>query len=234
MERREFLKKSMVAAGGVIVGSSVVGRLIVSNTSKDTAVPLPRHIETIHQGKGKNVLVLMGSGTRLGNTDRLTDAFIKGLMRNDHTITKVYLGEMKLKGCRGCGICQRHQNVCVIRDEMQDIYPLFDKCDIVVFASPLYFWTITSCIKAFIERLYAISREDQYPTKGTILLMTAGDDYKDTFSQPLQYYRIISGVLGDKDLGHYCAGGCMGCENVVHRIAPKHLDNAFQLGVSIK
>lgn len=234
MERREFIKKSMVAAGGVVVGSSVVGRLIVSNTSKDTAVPLPRHIETIHQGKGKNVLVLMGSGTRLGNTDRLTDAFIKGLTRNDHTITKVYLGEMKLKGCRGCGACQRHKKGCVMRDEMQDIYPLFDKCDIVVFASPLYFWTITSCIKAFIERLYAISREDQYPTKGTILLMTAGDDNKDTFRQPLQYYRIISGVLGDKDLGHYCAGGCTGCEKVARRIAPKHLDNAFLLGVSIK
>ena len=77
MERREFIKKSMVTAGGVFVGGSIVGRLLVNNTPKDTAPPLPQHIETIHQGKGENVLVLMGSSTRLGNTDRLTDALSK-------------------------------------------------------------------------------------------------------------------------------------------------------------
>ena len=78
---------------------------------------------------------------------------------------------------------------------MQDIYPLFAECDTVVMASPLYFWTITSQLKAFIDRLYAISADDKYPQKDTVLLMTAGDDNENTFDQPKQYFRLLSQAL---------------------------------------
>lgn len=49
----------------------------------------------------------MSAGTKLGNTDRLTDAYIKGLIERGHSVTKVYLGSMRIEGCRGCGVCQR-------------------------------------------------------------------------------------------------------------------------------
>ena len=70
--------------------------------------PLPPAIEKVHQGNGRNVLVLMSAGTRHGNTDRLTDAYIKGLVEKGHSVTKIYLGSMRLEGCRGCGACQRN------------------------------------------------------------------------------------------------------------------------------
>lgn len=231
MKRRNFIKNSLLTIGGLVLGGISVFRYRKKQEAKDDF--LPPDIEIVHQGLGKNVLVLMSAGTRCGNTDRLTDAYIKGLVENNHTVTKVYLGSMRLDGCRGCGACQRNGNRCVVQDGMQQIYPLFTACDTIVMASPLYFWTITSRLKAFIERLYAISVEDKYPVKKTVLLMTAGDDGENTFNQALNYFHIISGVLGGQEEETYLAGGCTGCENVARNIASEHLDNVYQLGLKL-
>ena len=220
-----------MAAGGLFLGGAAVYRLL--NDKEPAESPLPATVVRIHQGSGKKVLVLMSAGTRSGNTDRLTDAYIKGLVERDHSVTKVYLGSMRLEGCRGCGACQRLSHRCAVQDGMQELYPLFAQCDTVVMASPLYFWTITSRLKAFIERLYAISTDDQYPAKETVLLITAGDDGEMTFEEPVRYFRIISEVLGGNGKGVYCAGGCTGCEEPAREIDPKHLENAYNLGLKL-
>ncbi len=186
-----------------------------------------------HQENKKNVLVLMSAGTRRGNTDQLTDAYIKGVEEQGHSVTKVYLGSMRIEGCRGCGVCQRKSNQCAIKDEMQELYPLFAESDIIVMASPLYFWTITARLKSFIERLYAISIDDKYPPKGIILLMTAGDNEETFFEQPLRYYRLISDVFGGNGKGTYFAGGCTGCEETARKIDQSHLDNAYKMGLEL-
>lgn len=176
--------------GSLLLGAKAIHRFL--NDKEPEESPLPPVIDRIHQGDKKNVLVIMSAGTRLGNTDRLADAYIKGLVERGHSVTKVYLGSMKIEGCRGCGACQRFAHRCAIRDNMQDIYPLFAECDTVVMASPLYFWTITSKLKAFIERLYAISTDDKYPQKDFVLLMTAGDDNDTTFEQPKRYFHLLN------------------------------------------
>lgn len=231
MERRNFIKNTLIAVGGLFIGGAVIHRLLDNGEPAES--PLSPTIEHVHRGQGKNVLVLMSAGTRLGNTDRLTDAYIKGLVERDHTVTKVYLGSMRIDGCRGCGVCQRLVHRCAVRDGMQEIYPLFAECDTLVMASPLYFWTITAKLKAFIERLYAISTEDKYPSKDTVLLMTAGDDKDATFDEPKRYFRIISQVLGDNGKGMYCAGGCTGCEKLAREIDNKHLENAYKMGLEL-
>lgn len=231
MERRNFLKNTLITTGGVLLGGATIHRFL--NNKESAEDPFPPLIEKIHQGNKKNVLVLMSAGTRFGNTDRLTDAYIKGLVEKGHSVMKVYLGSMRIEGCRGCGLCQRHAHKCAIRDDMQDLYPLFAECDTVVMASPLYFWTITSKLKAFIERLYAISTDDKYPSKDTVLLMTAGDDNDTTFEQPIRYFRLISQVLGGNEKGVYCAGGCTGCEELARQIDMKHLDNAYKMGLEL-
>lgn len=231
MERRNFIKNSLLTIGGLMLGGAAIFRYKKEQEMKDDF--LPPVVETVHHGSGRNVLVLMSAGTRHGNTDRLTDAYIKGLIEKNHTVTKAYLGSMRLEGCRGCGACQRNGHRCVVQDGMQQIYPLFAACDTVVMASPLYFWTITSRLKAFIERLYAISVEDKYPVKNTVLLMTAGDDGEATFNQALGYFHIISGVLGGQEAGTYLAGGCTGCEKTARNIAPEHLDRVYQMGLNL-
>lgn len=91
---------------------------------------------------------------------------------------------------------QKNGNICVQKDDMQELYQLFEQCDTLVFASPLYLWTITARLKAFIERIYALSTNDEFPEKDTYLLMTAGDDKFWTFEQSVSYYRFLTKALG--------------------------------------
>ena len=226
MDRKSFLKNSLVATGSLLLGGAAIYRFL--NDKEPAENPLPRTIEKIHQGDMKKILVIMSAGTKLGNTDRLTDAYIKGLVERGHSVTKVYLGSMRIEGCRGCGVCQ-----CAVRDGMQDIYPLFAECDTVVMASPLYFWTITAQLKSFIDRLYAISVDDKYPQKDSVLLMTAGDDNDTTFEQPIRYFRLLNQALGWNEVGIYCAGGCTGCEKLARQIDKEHLENAYKLGLEL-
>ena len=121
MDRKSFLKNSLVATGSLLLGGAAIYRFL--NDKEPAENPLPRTIEKIHQGDMKKILVIMSAGTKLGNTDRLTDAYIKGLVERGHSVTKVYLGSMRIEGCRGCGVCQRLARQCAVRDGMQDIYP---------------------------------------------------------------------------------------------------------------
>lgn len=231
MQRRSFFKSAWITTGSLLVGGTAIYRFLTDNEPADA--PLPPAIEKIHQGNKRNVLVIMSAGTRLGNTDRLTDAYIKDLVEAGHSVTKAYLGSMRIEGCRGCGVCQRLVHRCAVRDGMQELYPLFAECDTVVMSSPLYFWTVTSRLKAFIERLYAISSDDKYPQKDAVLLMTAGDDNENTFEQPVRYFRLLNQALGWNEVGLYCAGGCTGCEKTARRIGKEHLEKAYRMGLEL-
>lgn len=180
----------------------------------------------------RNILVVVGSGIKAGNTDRLSDSFCKGAAEAGHLVNKVFLGDKDLAGCRGCGYCQTNNNQCVIQDIMQEIYPLFAQCDTLLLASPLYFWTISAQTKAFIDRLYAVSKEDSYPHKDTLLLMTAGDDNFWTFEQSIAYYNFFTKALGWTNVGMYTASGCDGCAGQRY-IDERHLNAAYQLGLSL-
>lgn len=231
MDRKHFLKSVLLTTGGVLLGGTTIYRYLNSKETTDTS--LPSLIDKIHQGNMKKIFVIMSAGTKRGNTDRLTDAYIKGLVERGHSVTKVYLGSMRIEGCRGCGVCQRLAHRCAVRDGMQDIYPLFAECDTVVMASPLYFWTITAKLKSFIDRLYAISVDDKYPQKDSVLLMTAGDDNDTTFEQPIRYFRLLNQALGWNEVGLYCAGGCTGCEKLARQIDKVHLENAYKMGLEL-
>lgn len=231
MQKRSFFKHGLIATGGLLLGGATIHRILTDREPAD--IPLPPVIERVHQGDKKNVLVIMSAGTRFGNTDRLTDAYIKGLVEAGHSVTKVYLGSMRIEGCRGCGVCQRLTHQCAVKDGMQDIYPLFAECDTIIMASPLYFWTITSRLKAFIERLYAISTDDKYPQKDSVLLMTAGDNTEKTFEQPVRYFRLLNQALGWNEVGIYCAGDCTGCEKTVRQIDKKHLAEVYKMGLEL-
>lgn len=87
---------------------------------------------------------------------------------------------------------------CMINDDIQDIYSLFNESDMIVLASPLYVWSISGRMKCFINRLYAISTNDKYPYKETALLMTAGSKEFYIFEQAVSFYRLFTNALGWK------------------------------------
>lgn len=165
----------------------------------------------------KNILIINGGGRPNGNTAQLVQAFADGAQEAGHQIELVSLTKTEVKGCMGCNAC-RYGKPCVIKDGFNDLVPKIKDADLIVFASPLYFWTVSSRIKAFIERFYCIAefdeqpplgRYEKYPEKSCALLMTSADNYFWTFEQVVSYYQFtLINYIGFHDQGMVRAGGC--------------------------
>lgn len=176
----------------------------------------------------RKMLLVMCGANRGGNTDRFCDMFYDGAKAAGHEVHKVFLGD-NIHGCRGCGACQVSGKGCVIHDIMDEIYPLVDECDTIVMASPLFFWSVSSQMKAFVDRLYAIGKNDLYPKKAMGLLMTAGDDRPETFERAIQYFEGLAQIYGGDNLGVCCAGGCDGTPGH-HQISEDNLRKGYEFG----
>ena len=186
----------------------------------------------------KQILVILGNG----NTKQLADSFVSGAAQAGHQVETIALSEIEVKGCLGCNAC-RYGKPCVQSDDFNRIVPKLKEADLVVFASPLYFWTISSKLKAFIERFYCIAQRDEtppygryekYPVKDAALLMTSADDFFWTFEQAVSYYRFaIVNYIGFTDKGMLLAGGCGDTNGKPNIRSTAHLKSAYEFGKNI-
>lgn len=190
----------------------------------------------------KKILIIQGGGRPKGNTAQLVDAFTKGAEESGHQVDTISLLKNEVKGCLGCNVC-RCGKPCVQKDSFNDLVPKIKEADLLVFASPLYFWTISSRIKAFIERFYCIAEEDsnppfgryeKYPEKDCALLMTAADNFFWTFEQAVSYYQFtLINYIGFHNKGTILAGGCGDTNGKPQIEKTDHLKTAYQFGRDI-
>ncbi|MDE6320107.1 MAG: flavodoxin family protein, partial [Lachnospiraceae bacterium] len=113
----------------------------------------------------------------------------------------------------------------------------------IVFASPIDFWTISSNLTSFIERLYFNAEEDpeppygryeKYPVKDGALLMTSADDFFWTFEQAVSYYQFaVVNYIGFHDRGMLLAGGCGDTNGQPQIDKTEHLQKAYEFGKNI-
>lgn len=115
----------------------------------------------------KNILIVQGGGRPNGNTAQLVEHFVRGAKEASHTVEVISLRKYEVKGCIGCNAC-RYEKPCVQKDSFNELVPKIKNADCIVFASPLLFWTISSQLKAFIERFYCIAEEDTNPPVGSV------------------------------------------------------------------
>jgi multimeric flavodoxin WrbA len=97
----------------------------------------------------------MGSPRIEGNTDLLLDEALNGAQSQGAEVDKIIIDKLKIAPCREFYGCLRDGN-CVIRDDMDDIYPKLLNADIVIVASPMFFYGLTSQVKALIDRCQAL------------------------------------------------------------------------------
>lgn len=153
----------------------------------------------------KNILILNGSPRRNGKTASLIEAFTSGAESSRNNVNNLYLDSLNIHGCLACEACQSG-NGCVQQDDMDEVYQAFEWADVVVFASPMYWGTVTGQLKIVIDRLYGLSLKMGFENfvKETALIMTArGDMYQ--FS--LDFYHIFTGMLNWKDKGTVLGAG---------------------------
>ena len=149
------------------------------------------------------IAVLNGSPRSKQNTSAIIGAFCDGAEAAGHTCAVLHVGKMRIGGCIGCEYCHNKGNGnCVLKDDFQKVLPAYKECDMIVFASPLYYLGITSKLQAAIERIYCIGKPPK-ATKAALLLTSAAGAYEG----PIAQYKNYAEFAGLEDMGIFTATG---------------------------
>lgn len=184
---------------------------------------------------GKKICILNGSPRISGNTKELIKYFTKGAKASGHEVTCFDLQKMNIHGCLGCCKGGKDKNSpCIQKDDMEKIYPVYQTADIIVLASPMYYWGISGQLKTAFDRLFAVAEttpDYQNPQKCCILLMAAEGDTEDNFAPVKAFYTGLTENLNWKNLGIIYAGGNMAVGDILSK--KEQLKAAQTLGESL-
>ena len=155
-----------------------------------------------------NILVLNGSPRKQGNTAAMVNAFAEGAREKGHTVHIVPVCQKKIAGCLACEYCHQkesgHERQCVQKDDMQEIYPLLDKAEMIVLASPIYYHGFTGQLQCAINRIYALDKPRNL--KKAALIMSSGSDH--VYSGAIfEYQNSFLQYLHLEDMGMFSAYG---------------------------
>jgi multimeric flavodoxin WrbA len=121
------------------------------------------------------VLGLVGSPRKGGNTDVLVEAILGGARSRGHTTRKIHLLDHDIEPCVDCRGCQKGALVCVVEDGMQALYPRLEAADAIVFGTPVYWCGPTGTMKQMFDRLRPYFRSELLRGRKALLAVPAGD-----------------------------------------------------------
>ena len=99
----------------------------------------------------KKILVLSSSFRKGGNSDTLCDQFVKGAVEAGHQVEKIFINDKQIGYCHGCGVCNTTHK-CVLHDDMAEILDKMIQADVIVMATPVYFYSMNGQMKTLIDR----------------------------------------------------------------------------------
>ena len=179
----------------------------------------------------KKILVLNGSPRPNGNTSALIDAFVRGAEEAGNEVARIDLRSLDIRPCLGC--CKGGkdpESPCVQKDGMLSVYPAYKASDVVVLASPLYYWSVSGMLKTAFDRLFAVAEcyaNLRNPIKSSILLMAA-EGYG--FEESEYWYDRLMERLGWTSLGKVLCGGVFSAGDIA---GSDKLREACELGKSL-
>ncbi len=135
----------------------------------------------------KKVLILSGSPRKGGNSDLLCDEFMKGALESGNEVKKIRVAEKKVGYCLGCYYCTKHNGECAIKDDMAEILQEMIDADVLVLASPVYFYSIDAQLKAVIDR--TVARWLEVKDKEFYYIATCADEEKSSIETTFACFR---------------------------------------------
>ncbi len=208
MDRRNFLKATMATA--VL---SVFPRFIRKTQAK---------------GNKMKILVLTGSPRKNGNSNTLADYFIKGAEEAGHQVERFDAAFKDVHPCVACNKCGMN-GPCVFKDDFEFVREHIVDADVVVFATPMYYFGISAQLKAVIDRFYAINGQIHRPKKA-VLLMTYANSAASEAVPIKSHYDVLLKYLGWEDAGQIIAAGVWPVGAVNRTAYPQQ---AYELGKTI-
>ena len=177
----------------------------------------------------KKVLVISTSPRKGGNSDTLADEFVRGAQEAGNNVEKIALYDHTIGFCKGCLACQKTQR-CVIRDDADTIAQKMLTADILVFATPIYYYGICGQMKTMLDRANPLFSAD-YQFRNIYLLAAAAE------SSPSAVEGSVKAVQGWVDCFPRCtlagtvfAGGVNGVGEIAGHPA---LEQAYQMGKEV-
>ena len=159
---------------------------------------------------GKNILILEGSPRPNGNSDMLAEVFATGARAKGYEVSVIKVPGYKVNGWFACGMCWSMGTPCVQSDDMEKIFPEIEQADMIVFASPLYFFSWPTQLKSVIDRLYpyTVEKSERSLTgKECVLLLAAATDVENEIKGVQESYRILAEYMRWHSVGEVIAYG---------------------------
>lgn len=127
----------------------------------------------------KKVVIISSSPRKNGNSDILAKEFARGAADAGNSVDIIELRDMDLRFCRGCLYCQSHDR-CVIDDSVRETLPEVQNADVLVFATPVYYYCVSGQLKTYLDRLNPLfSRENAF--KEVYIIATCADEEQSAF-----------------------------------------------------
>ena len=141
----------------------------------------------------KKVLILSASPRKGGNSDLLCDQFMRGAKEAGSQVEKISLRDKKINYCRGCGTCQENGGKCIQKDDMAEVLDKMISADVIVMATPVYFYTMNGQMKTLIDR--TCPRYTEINNKEIYFIVAAADSSKKAMERTLEGFRGFTSCL---------------------------------------
>lgn len=177
----------------------------------------------------KKVLILSGSPRKGGNSDLLCDEFMRGALESGNAVEKIRVAEKNIGYCRGCYYCKKSGGQCAIKDDMAEVLQKMIDADVLVLASPVYFYSIDAQLKAVIDR--TVARWTEVENKEFYYVATCAEGENAACETTLACFRGYADcVEGAKEMGAIYGAGVYEKGEIVGTPAMKE---AYRLGLSV-
>ncbi len=160
---------------------------------------------------------LLGSAKKKGNTATVLGWVEEELKASGHDVERIYLHSKSIKGCMGCAKCRENAEeiACVQKDDATDILEQMIASDVVLFASPIYFWGFTAQLKVLIDRGFALVTNYHQPGHTSLmegkrigLLVTGAGVYEQNAEGMFAAFDRLGGYLLARKSGELFVDKC--------------------------
>lgn len=139
-------------------------------------------------------IAVFNGSPRKENTSALVQAFCEGAKEAGHEVEEYQVGKMKIAGCLACEYCHtKGEGSCVQKDDLEKIMPAYKEADMIVFASPIYYFTMSAQMEAAIQRVYCIGKPAK-AKKAALLLSSGSPGVYDSAIAQFKSYMAYAGI----------------------------------------
>jgi len=151
------------------------------------------------------IVCIYGSPRKNGNSATIANRVLDGMAGTADELKKYYLNNMNFRGCQGCMSCKGKTEKCVVKDDLEEVLDQVRETDVLVIATPVYYYDITGQMKCFVDRTWSFLKPDYEtnpepsrisPGKPVVFILAQGDPNPEMHNDIHPKYRLFFKLYG--------------------------------------